>query len=489
MQAKQVTDIAKFRERSLTEKATAVLAGTIVDGSAVADVKTELTLLASILLHYGISDVIDVLPSKDAFYSETYRRAYGAMQSLHAEGERIDIGLVHSRLVSSGALASATANELCNEIVAHLKGHSVLPQTQPRALALNLRAVHTRRKLAILAIELQARAHHMGEDMPLEALLELASTQLEAIAEASGGGSRNINAKSGLVALVRSWKEAKGPMLTLGIPTIDRCMGGMAARKTTVLAARTSVGKSIAAQSIALECARKGDGVFYVSLEMDSQQLLGRMVACIGAVNSRVALNRMPGDAVEQRKVHDAMVELAGLPIEIWPSQSANMAEICRGAADSQKSLARDGKRLGLVVIDHVHLVRHAGDARLPRHEQIAAISRQARLLADRLNVHVLMLAQCSRESEKQRGKSNESTAPQLHHIAESDKLAQDADNVLLLHAPRDANGQWVDRPGSLILAKCRDGEIGACDVKIVREWQRIREVNTSGFTVGPEGF
>ena len=91
----------------------------------------------------------------------------------------------------------------------------------------------------------------------------------------------------------------------------------------------------------------------------------------------------------------------------------------------------------------------------IPRHEQIAEISRSLKGLARELNIPVIALSQLTRDAEGKR--------PGLADIRESGSLEQDADVVMFLHRDREETGTDGNKTiaTELILAKQRNGPIG----------------------------
>ena len=138
------------------------------------------------------------------------------------------------------------------------------------------------------------------------------------------------------------------------------------------------------------------------------------------------------------------------------------MATIRAGA----RELARRGE-LGLVIIDYAGLVTPR-DPKLPRQEQVAEVSRDAKRLAMDLNVPVVLLSQLNREVAS-RGGGQGTATPTLTDLRDSGALEQDADAVLLLHLPWDEQvGGMSEWDLHVIVAKNRDGQLGT--VNLVRQ-------------------
>jgi len=101
-----------------------------------------------------------------------------------------------------------------------------------------------------------------------------------------------------------------------------------------------------------------------------------------------------------------------------------------------------------LAVIDYLQIIHTPGKA--SRFEKLGEISREAKLLAMRLGIPIMLLAQISRDVERDKRR------PLLSDIRECGNVEQDADIVLFTHWR-----QQEDRPDDyeIILAKQRNGQ------------------------------
>ena len=121
---------------------------------------------------------------------------------------------------------------------------------------------------------------------------------------------------------------------------------------------------------------------------------------------------------------------------------------------------ARNNVRI--IFIDYLTLVT-SEHLDLPRHEQIAEISRSLKALARELNIPVVALSQVRRETEGRR--------PVLADLRESGSIEQDADVVIFLHRERESEGGRIET--DLMVAKQRNGPTD--DVKIAFVPQFVR--------------
>lgn len=236
------------------------------------------------------------------------------------------------------------------------------------------------------------------------------------------------------IALVRRGEPDPNAVKT-GIDELDRMTGGLHRGEFIVLGARPSVGKSALATQIALNIARRGGGVAYFSLEMSASDLTSRMISSMlwsasGATNVPYERIRQADLAErEERWVGEVAQELDGYPFIIDTAVELAPAELEARANIVKSRLARAGKDLNLVVIDHMHRMTYPG-AR-SEVEEYSKISARLAEMAKRLEAPVLCLAQLNRGLE-----SREDKRPQLADLRSSGSIEQDADVALFVHRP-----------------------------------------------------
>lgn len=117
--------------------------------------------------------------------------------------------------------------------------------------------------------------------------------------------------------------------------------------------------------------------------------------------------------------------------------------------------VAEHGVRI--VIIDYLTLIR-SEDRSIPRHEQVAEVSRVLKSLALELDISVVALSQLTRDTEGKR--------PVLSSLRESGSIEQDADVVIFLHREKPPYYRADDFPTTIptevIVAKNRNGPIGS---------------------------
>ena len=205
-----------------------------------------------------------------------------------------------------------------------------------------------------------------------------------------------------------------------GINSYDKTLkrNGFGPSQLCTIAARPGCGKTALALNILHGAAKKGIPIGMFSLEMSTEELMGRL----GSMES--------GKPWDQWRVEDQRKALPILEtIKKWPIQ------ICEDAFNLPLilAIARNWKRkhnVKAIIIDYCQLIR--GNSRLPREQQVAEISRECKLLAKQLKIPVILLAQINRESEK------EDREPRMSDLRESGALEQDSDSVTFLYLKKD---------------------------------------------------
>lgn len=198
------------------------------------------------------------------------------------------------------------------------------------------------------------------------------------------------------------------------------------------------------ALQIAEHIARKGLNVGIVSLEMSETQLIQKMIARIGQVNSYKLRAGMLEDD-DFNKIAKICGDLESLPFYIT-SKVRTIQEI--------EVLARRLKnknKLDLLIIDYIQLIKNTRKC-TNREQEVAEISRTLKLLSLELEIPIIGLCQLNRNANR-----NE---PSLADLRESGAIEQDADNVIFLYLEE---GQEEEKNPRVVakVAKQRAGSVG----------------------------
>lgn len=200
--------------------------------------------------------------------------------------------------------------------------------------------------------------------------------------------------------IVANWGRMQG--LSTGFPSLDRLTKGLVGGEVTVIAARTSVGKTALAVNIANNVAIQGVPVLFVTLEMTKAQLTSRYLYING------------GDT-EDYYTAAALTVLQKQDELNWESIDGLIENFVENFTN------------GLVIIDHLHyFTRELQNAA----EDIGRITKEFSKNAHRHNVPVVLISHVRKGS----GDVN------IDDLRGSSYIGQDADVVLTCGRSEDGS-------------------------------------------------
>jgi replicative DNA helicase len=258
--------------------------------------------------------------------------------------------------------------------------------------------------------------------------------------------------------------------ISSGYKDLDNLTYGFQPAEMIVLAARPSMGKTSLALNFAEAAAMPrtgGAGVttLVFSLEMSAAQLALRMLCSRARVNMKLLRDGLLSkNGQEQQELLQAADDFTKSRLYIDDSSHLSIMEL---RAKARRLHAR--QPVGLIIVDYLQLLAPT-DPKIPREQQVAEQSRGLKALAKELNVPVIVLSQLSRAAEK------ENRTPKLSDLRESGAIEQDADVVLMLARPKDADEKFQVAADSaeLIVAKQRNGPVGELKLTFLRDITRF---------------
>jgi replicative DNA helicase len=271
-----------------------------------------------------------------------------------------------------------------------------------------------------------------------------------------------------------------GHQTALGIDTgfngFDTYFGGFVPCDVTLLCARTSVGKSALAYQLVEGAVTRNESAaaLYVSMEMPPRDFVTRAAAG----SAHVAIDTIRKKAYtpdETARLTASLVTISKRPIWFNEKQSQTMTSIARLVEKTATAALRRGKKLRVVVIDHVLLITQRGERRDgDKAGLMAEVSGWMKRMAGHYEIAVLGLAQISREAEKQPG----SKRPKLHQIRWGSSFEEDADNVAIIHRARKKDGGgFLEGPAEVLVEKNRMGKLGMFMLDIEPRFTRFSNI------------
>lgn len=420
-------------------------------------VSAEQSVLGSILIEPRCLDEVRQAVSPDLFLSDTNRAMFRAACDLQDEGRTVDPITI---LEKEPEVPKKYLLELMDLTPTAANVAAYLAVMKEQALRRGLLLELTERRNALLN---GGEAREVATDLlgTMEALVE--GEVKEGLVPSSQVAVDMLN------EIMEIQEGRRIPSVRTGYSSLDNLLeGGFQRNGFYVLAARPGKGKTTMALNIAHRVARLGKRILFISLEMDREQLMARLVSMdLGRMGAAQILNgRFPSEAWNE--VNASSLKISKLPIEYNRKDSLNVREI--------QFLAKLS-RAELVVIDYLGLIDQENDQN-KRYEEITKISNRLKKMARSSGSPVLCLAQLNRESEKRQNKR-----PQLADLRDTGAIEQDADGVIFCW-PQELEDQEEERkrqmtPMTLIVAKNRHGAIGDIELNWYKRNGRVLEPKT----------
>jgi replicative DNA helicase len=415
----------------------------------------ERSLLGALLRHNPtVADVAPVVRAED-FYADSHQKVFASVLGLWSRGQPSDLPAVADDLQRRGWLEDAGG---CAGLADLWEQAPTGGEAPYHAAIVRDRALL--RRLAQAAAEIQREATDPSGPAS-DVLAEAERRILEVARLGLTGEARPVaHAVDRAYDALDARQAGHSPGLGTGFLDWDRLTCGLHPGQLVVLAARPSAGKTALALAVAAHAALDlGLPVLFASLEQAEEELAERLLCARGRVDSH-RLRRGALCPDEVGRLQSAGEDLRAAPL--WIDDAAEQHAFRVGA--NARRLARKGLRL--VVVDYLQLMK-PDSPKDSREEQVAGCSRRLKALAKDLRVPVLALAQLNREVEHRQGR------PRLADLRSSGQIEQDADVVLLLHAPEPPAGAAVATV-EVLVAKQRNGPRGEFALQYERGFMRF---------------
>lgn len=403
----------------------------------------DLRVLGAALLNREAWDVIQQELRPEDFYRLEHQTLFREIIAAEDEDRWGDITLITHALLRQG---HPNAHEIVAEAV-DLAAPSATIRGYISAVKIESQ---TRELYSVLAAGQGQTQDVRGVD-GLKGLIANITETMGRIAESSS--STPWEPVSDLMGMVARGETRSDATVPTGFADVDRILqGGFRPGQMVCIAGRPAMGKSTIAMDFARHASLKRNipGLF-VSLEMGTQELAERIASAESGIPLS-AIRRGTVTARDRQRLQDATEKADGAPLAILDATDSGWGSIRAAIVSAHR---RDA--IEFAVIDYLQLVTLDGKTdRMSRQEEVATVSRGIKMLAKRLGITIIAVAQLNRGAENRSGKT-----PQLSDLRESGAIEQDSDIVGLIHRP-DMYDQ-TDRAGEgdLIIAKQRQGSTG----------------------------
>ena len=435
----------------------------------------EAVLGAMMLEKDAVSAVIDIL-SPAVFYKDSHKKIMGAIASLFAKSEPVDILTVTNELKSSGELEMVGGPYYITMLTSRIASTANV-EYHARIILQK----HIQRELIRISSNIIKDAFEDTTDV--FDLLDRAERNLFAVSESNL--RRSFEDMPSLIKQaildIENAKDADEHLR--GVPSgyvdLDRITSGWQKSDLIILAARPSMGKTAFALNMARNVAVEfNKPVAFFSLEMSAIQLVTRLISSETELKSD-KLKRGDLAGHEWQQLTDKVSNLVEAKMFIDDTPALSIFELrakCRRLKQQHD--------IQMVFIDYLQLMSGGADNKGNREQEISQISRSLKALAKELNVPVLALSQLSRAVETRPGAAKR---PILSDLRESGAIEQDADLVLFIYRAEYykidefEDGSPTQGVSEIIIAKHRNGAVGDIKLRFIADFAKFEDYSQGG--------
>ncbi len=398
---------------------------------------------AAMLSRRAVADVAAVVHGPD-FYRPAHELIWAAVVALDGDGKPAEAQLVADELRKRGEL-----ERVGGAAYLHVLLSSVVNAASASYYALIVREKAVLRRLVQAGARIQALGHAVdGGDVS-----ELVAEAVKEVEEAASAGVRapaGVSFAERFEDLLSELDEprADGAGISWGSRDMDGLLNPMRPGQLIVAGARPRVGKSSWARTVAVDAAvRQGKRVLIHSFEMSRTECEEAILSTLARVPfDRISSHTCTADDHLRLDRVRALVDGAVLVID----DSASMT-----TTDLEASVRR--WRPDLVIVDQLQHLHPPPSRRVnSRQEEVGAVSRALKTMAQREQAAVFACSKLNRRSELA------NTAPTMADLRDSGEIESDADTIVLIHREElaDRDSPRVGE-ADFIVAKQRAGRTG----------------------------
>jgi len=428
--------------------------------------EAETSVLGALMVDDALFDVAAGVLTAPHFFRDAHQEIWKAMMALREQSRPIDLPLIVEELKIRKTLERCDGAAYVSSLM-----NGVPRSTNVEHYAKVVREKALLRSLIDAAKGILDAAYR--EDEHADAILDKAEKAVMGVGSSAAHGD---------FILAEDWmretyrlveKAATDKRVVTGVPSgiapLDFLTRGWQSGDLIYLGARPSSGKTALALQLALE-ASKHTMAGFISLEMSRTMIGMRAVALEAAVD---AFRLMTGH-LSDYELQRAAKAMEDLTVRRFAIDDASGSTATQLRAKARRFASRHS--LGILFVDYMQLVHDTSIKGENRNQELSKISWGWKSLARELNIPVFVLSQLSRNNDK------ENRRPKLSDLRDSGSLEQDADVVLLLYRPQQADGKFQDgEEAEIIIGKQRNGPIGPVKMQWIGSQMRF---SSQGVTV-----
>ncbi|PAT02448.1 replicative DNA helicase [Candidatus Izimaplasma bacterium ZiA1] len=436
------------------------------------NLEAEQSVLGSVFVNQGVmKSVIDKLVADD-FFHYRHKIIFNAMVDLYEENIGIDFTTLTNILETKGLLLEVGGIDYIVDLIDSVPSISnfenylniVLDKSITRRIMDACRAIIEDG----FTVDDTAIFVDNSEKLIFDIAKERRTTDFVRIAEIT----EEVIAKS------EQAKMNKGQLtgLDTGFSVLNDFTLGLQPSELIIVAARPSMGKSALALNIATNVARveSKPHVAFFSLEMGSDQLVGRILSSEASVDGK-KIRTGNLSVLEWQQIQLAKEKMSKMNIVFDDSGTVKVTDLrqkCRKLKQED--------RLDLIVIDYLQLLS-GSVPNVNRVQEVSEISRTLKETARELKVPIIALSQLSRSVEN---RPDDKKIPVMADLRDSGSIEQDADIVLFLYRDDYYHPEDSDSPNQvkIIISKNRQGATlpEGFDLTFNKSFSQFKDIRSS---------
>lgn len=441
------------------------------------DAETELLRLMLLGLCKEL-DVFGIITTAEVFYDPKHGLVYESMLDLHVKGLPANYVSVLDHLQSSGNLSRIGGKPYMLALTDN--EHSFLRGENAESCAKMLVDKWVRRK----TIANSEVLYQLGFDqtLSLDDLLDQAEKSVYSLRLLTPNKTTLHNKEVSR----QTFEKLHNPnqIYATGFASLDKLLIGLEAETLTVLAARSSMGKTAFAVQLLLQMSvLHKKHCAYFSLEMTAEQLEHRIWTLVSNHSYFQEYNLNPLHANRLRShmgganpltsdEEGNIAAIASLAADLNMSINDSRNITPSGIGSECRKLRSHYGELGCIFIDYLQLFGGDSGNAAETSNKLLGVTRYFYNLAQELKCPVVLLAQISRGAESRNDKR-----PCMSDLAQSGGVEWIADNILMLYRPGYYSSENPDDPElEVICRKARQGATGTANLSFDRERLYIYE-------------
>ena len=264
--------------------------------------------------------------------------------------------------------------------------------------------------------------------------------------------------------------------LESGVPVCfydyDAMTRGLPRGGLIVIGGRPAMGKTSFSLNMALNVAKTQNlPICLFQLEINKEQICDRFLSMeLGIESGRLRTGRLQHD--EWPLLRKGIESLSKLPLHITDQPISSIKEmqtICQKIKDQSEM-----NSLGLVILDYLQLIDFLSVSGISRREEhLLNLIKSLKLMAENLNVPVIVISQLNKDVEKRFNKR-----PILSDIRGFDPLEIYSDIITMIYRDEYYDPETEDRGiAELITCKHRNGPLGTVKLLFEPQYTRYRNL------------